>query len=176
MLGGPDFAAALVDFYARWKDEPLVVDKWFQVQAVDPADDTLERVKSLTGHPAFDADNPNRLRALVQTFATRNPARFHDPSGAGYQFLADQILAVDRVNPNVAAKLIEPLAAWNRYPEGLARACGRNCSASPRRQDCPRMCRNWPSKPSPERSGMASQARGNGAWTAIPRDASLGRR
>ncbi len=120
MLGGPDFAAALVDFYARWKDEPLVVDKWFQVQAVDPADDTLERVKSLTGHPAFDADNPNRLRALVQTFATRNPARFHDPSGAGYQFLADQILAVDRVNPNVAAKLIEPLAAWNRYPEGLA--------------------------------------------------------
>ena len=120
VLGGPDFATALEAFYERWKDEPLVVDKWFQVQATDPSEDALERVKALTDHPAFDANNPNRLRALVQTFASRNPAHFHDPSGAGYRFLADQILAVDAVNPNVAARLIEPLAAWNRYADELA--------------------------------------------------------
>ncbi len=119
-LGGPDFEQALEAFYERWKDEPLVVDKWFQVQAMDPSDQALERVKALTGHEAFDAENPNRLRALVQTFANHNPARFHHPSGDGYRFLADQILAADAFNPNVAARMVEPLAAWTRYGEAFA--------------------------------------------------------
>jgi aminopeptidase N len=74
---------------------------------------------ALTRHPAFEPTNPNRLRALVSTFANYNPARFHDPSGAGYRFLADQILAVDKFNPMTAARLVEPLGAWRRYRPDL---------------------------------------------------------
>ena len=87
---------------------------WVQVRGR-----VLGRVLGLTAHPAFEAKNPNRLRALVQTFASANPARFHDPSGAGYKFLADQILSVDRYNPMVAARMIEPLGGWRRYREDL---------------------------------------------------------
>jgi len=77
-------------------------------------------VLGLTAHPAFDAKTPNRLRALVGTFSIGNPHRFHDPSGAGYRFLADQVLMVDAFNPNVAARLIEPLGQWARYRPQLA--------------------------------------------------------
>jgi aminopeptidase N len=114
-IGGETCERALSDFYARWKGEPLVVDKWFAAQARAPAPDTLGRVIALTAHPAFDLKNPNRMRALIQVFSQQNPARFHDPSGAGYRFLADQILAVDAVNPMTAARLIEPLGGWRRY-------------------------------------------------------------
>ena len=99
--------------------EPQVLDKWFAIQARDPNPDVLERVIALTRHPAFEPTNPNRLRALVSTFANFNPARFHDPSGGGYRFLADQILAVDKFNPMTAARLIEPLGAWRRYRSDL---------------------------------------------------------
>jgi len=119
LLGGEAFEEALRDFYARWQAEPLVIDKWFAVQARSPAKDALGRVLGLTAHPAFDAKNPNRLRALVQSFASSNPARFHDPSGAGYRFLADQILATDSFNPMTAARLIEPLGAWRRFKPEL---------------------------------------------------------
>ncbi|HEX4181412.1 MAG TPA: aminopeptidase N [Caulobacteraceae bacterium] len=119
VLGGEPYDQALTDFYARWKDEPLVIDKWFALQARSPNEDVLGRVLGLTAHPAFDAKNPNRLRALVQSFASGNPARFHDPSGAGYRFLADQILAVDGFNPMTAARLIEPLGGWRRYKPEL---------------------------------------------------------
>ena len=125
LMGGPEFEAALADFYERWKAEPLVVDKWFALQARDPEEGALGRVMGLTAHPAFDAKNPNRLRALVSSFANFNPVRFHDPSGAGYRFLADQILAVDGFNPMVAARLVDPLGGWRRYkPElgGLMKA------------------------------------------------------
>ena len=73
----------------------------------------------LTAHPAFDPRTPNRLRALVATFATGNPARFHDPSGGGYRFLADQILTVDGFNPSVAARLVDSLGQWRRYAPEL---------------------------------------------------------
>jgi aminopeptidase N len=119
LLGGEPFEAALADFYQTWKHEPLVIDKWFAVQARSPSEDVLGRVMALTTHPAFDPKNPNRLRALVQSFAAANPARFHDPSGAGYRFLADQILMVDSFNPMTAARLIEPLGAWRRYTPDL---------------------------------------------------------
>ncbi len=115
LMGGEPFETALAEFYARWKSEPLVIDKWFAVQARSPAEDVLGRVLGLTAHPDFDARNPNRLRALIQTFAGANPARFHDPSGAGYRFLTDQILTIDSFNPMVAARLIEPLGGWRRY-------------------------------------------------------------
>jgi aminopeptidase N len=96
-----------------------VIDKWFAVQARDPDEGALGRVMGLTAHPAFDAKNPNRLRALVSTFAGFNPVRFHDPSGAGYRFLADQILATDGFNPMTAARLVEPLGGWRRYKPEL---------------------------------------------------------
>jgi aminopeptidase N len=124
-MGGEPYEQALMAFYERWKGEPLVVDKWFSVQARDPSEAALGRVLGLTAHPAFESKNPNRLRALVSTFANSNPARFHDPSGAGYAFLADQILAIDRFNPMTAARLIDPLDGWRRYkPElgGLMKA------------------------------------------------------
>jgi aminopeptidase N len=119
LIGGPAFEDALADFYERWKAEPLVIDKWFAVQARDPGEGALGRVLGLTTHPAFDAKNPNRLRALVSTFANFNPVRFHDPSGAGYRFLADQILAVDGFNPMTAARLVDPLGGWRRYTPEL---------------------------------------------------------
>ncbi|HEX3919589.1 MAG TPA: aminopeptidase N [Caulobacteraceae bacterium] len=119
LLGGDAFDAAVEDFYNRWRDEPLVIDKWFALQARDPGEGALGRVLGLTAHPAFDARTPNRLRALVASFAMYNPARFHDPSGAGYKFLADQILIVDSFNPNVAARLIDALGQWARYTPEL---------------------------------------------------------
>ena len=119
LLGGEAFEEALADFYRRWEAEPLVIDKWFSIQARSPAPDALGRVLGLTAHPAFDPKNPNRLRALVAVFASANPSRFHDPSGAGYRFLADQILATDGFNPMIAARLVEPLGAWRRFKPEL---------------------------------------------------------
>jgi len=119
LLGGQEAEDALGAFYERWRDEPLVIDKWFAIQAVDPGEGALGRVLGLTAHPAFDARNPNRLRSLVGAFASGNPARFHDPSGAGYRFLADQILMIDTFNPMVASRLVEPLASWRRYVPDL---------------------------------------------------------
>ena len=115
LLGGAEADDALASFYERWKDEPLVVDKWFAVQARDPSEGALGRVLGLTAHPAFDPRTPNRLRSLVSAFAYFNPVRFHDPSGSGYRFLADQILMVDGFNPNIAARLVDPLGQWARY-------------------------------------------------------------
>ncbi|OYX69493.1 MAG: aminopeptidase N [Caulobacter sp. 32-67-35] len=118
-VGGEARDKALAAFHARWKDEPLVLDKWFAVQARDPSPDVLDRIVALTQHADFDATNPNRFRALVSTFANFNPSRFHDPSGAGYRFLAEKILAVDAYNPMTAARLVEALGGWRRYADVL---------------------------------------------------------
>ena len=118
-LGGKAREKALEAFHQRWKDEPLVLDKWFAIQARESSEEALGRVLGLTVHPDFDRRNPNRLRALVGTFASMNPARFHDPSGAGYRFLADQIIATDTVNPMTAARFVEPLGGWRRYKPEL---------------------------------------------------------
>lgn len=120
-IGGVAREKALVRFHYAWREEPLVLDKWFAVQGRDPNEDVLERVIALTTHPDFEPTNPNRLRALISTFANFNPARFHDPSGAGYRFLADQILAVDSFNPMTAARLVEPLGNWRRYKPELGK-------------------------------------------------------
>jgi aminopeptidase N len=119
LIGGEAYETALADFYDRWKSEPMVIDKWFALQARDPDETALGRVMGLTAHPAFDQKNPNRLRALVSSFANFNPVRFHEPSGDGYRFLADQILAVDGFNPMTAARLVEPLGGWRRYKPEL---------------------------------------------------------
>jgi aminopeptidase N len=118
-IGGDAAQDALDDFHARWKDEPLVIDKWFAIQARDPSDGALGRVLGLTAHADYDGRNPNRMRSLVGGFAMGNPARFHDPSGAGYRFLADQILMIDAFNPVAAARMVDPLAGWARYTPEL---------------------------------------------------------
>jgi aminopeptidase N len=114
-IGGEEAEKAIAAFHNKWRDEPLVLDKWFAAQARDPSDGALGRVLALTAHPDFEAKNPNRLRALVSTFAGFNPARFHAEDGSGYRFLADQILATDTFNPMTAARLLEPLGNWKRY-------------------------------------------------------------
>ncbi|PWR18879.1 aminopeptidase N [Zavarzinia compransoris] len=119
LIGGPAFETALAEFYHRWQDEPLVVDKWFALQARDPSAQALERVTRLLDHPAFDRRTPNRFRALVASFAQGNPRRFHAPDGSGYRFLANEILKVDLINPQVAARQLEPLGGWRRYRPDL---------------------------------------------------------
>ena len=115
LVGGEALDRALKAFYDQWKSEPLVIDKWFAVQARSPAPDAFGRVLGLTAHPDFDSRNPNRLRALVMGFSVGNPYRFHAPDGEGYRFLADQILSVDAGNPSVAARMVEPLSSWARF-------------------------------------------------------------
>jgi aminopeptidase N len=111
----PQREAALAEFYDCWQGEPLVVDKWFSVQATADRPDTLAEVRRLIDHPAFEITNPNKVRALIGAFAMANPARFHAADGAGYRLLADFILRLDARNPQVAARLTGPLGRWRRY-------------------------------------------------------------
>ena len=104
-------------FEAKWRDEPLVLDKWFALQASSLRSDTLARVQSLLGHPKFNARNPNRVRALVATFARRNWRGFHAADGTGYAFVAGQILAFDRINPQLASTLAGAFNLWRRFAE-----------------------------------------------------------
>ncbi|HYU12544.1 MAG TPA: DUF3458 domain-containing protein, partial [Stellaceae bacterium] len=106
---------ALDAFYRRWEADPLVIDKWFALQARSSLPGTIEAVRALTGHPAFTRANPNRVRALVGAFAQANPLHFHARSGEGYKFLADEVLALDKANPTTAARLVQPLGQWRRY-------------------------------------------------------------
>jgi aminopeptidase N len=108
---------ALAAFYEKWKDDALVMDKWLSIQALSSLPDTLENVKKLVDHPAFNFKNPNKIRALIGTFTQGNAVRFHDPGGEGYVFLADNVLALDRVNPQIAARLASPFALWKRYDQ-----------------------------------------------------------
>mgnify|MGYP006272547767 CR=1 FL=1 len=105
----------LADFLERFRDEALVVDQWFATQALAPGPGTLERVRELTRHEAFDARNPNKIRALVGAFCGQNPVCFHAADGSGYAFLADWVLALDRSNPQIAARLLTPLTRWKRH-------------------------------------------------------------
>ena len=108
----PERAAALEDFYARYRDDPLIVDKWFGVQATISEPATLDRVKALTAHPAFSFANPNRVRALVHAFALGNQKELNRPDGAGYAFVVDTVLALDSKNPQLAARLLSALRSW----------------------------------------------------------------
>ncbi|MGR0183271.1 aminopeptidase N [Azospirillum aestuarii] len=111
----PERDEAVAGFYERWKGDALVVDKWFGVQATSHRPDTLERVTALLAHPAFEIRNPNKVYALIGGFAGGNPVRFHDTSGAGYRFLADQVLRLDPMNPQVAARMVGPFSRLRRY-------------------------------------------------------------
>jgi aminopeptidase N len=108
----PERQAALDDFYRRYEGEPLIIDKWFGLQAAIPEADTLARVKSLTAHPAFAMSNPNRVRALIGNFAQSNQTQFNRRDGDGYAFCADTVLALDAINPQVAARLMTAFRSW----------------------------------------------------------------
>jgi aminopeptidase N len=108
----PERAAALDDFYARYADDPLIVDKWLTLQATIPEPATLDRVKALTSHRAFSFANPNRVRALIHAFALANQKEFNRADGAGYQFIVDTVLALDPKNPQLAARLVSALKNW----------------------------------------------------------------
>jgi len=110
----PARETALASFHARWRHDDLVLDKWFTLQALSPRADTLAQVQALSRHPDFDLRNPNRARALLAAFPT-NQRHFHDPSGAGYRFLADAVVALDPANSQTAARLVAPLGQWRRH-------------------------------------------------------------
>ncbi len=109
---------ALAFFENRWRDYPLVMDKWLRVQATSRAEDTLDRVRELTSHPCYHDDNPNKVYSLISAFAHANPLRFHCPSGNGYAFVADQLLKTDAKNPQVAARLASAFNLWRRFEPG----------------------------------------------------------
>ena len=110
----PERDKALQEFYGRWKDEPLVVDKWLMVQAGSRLSDTLPRVRGLLKHPAFDIKVPNKVHALIRTFSA-NHVRFHAGTGEGYSFLADQIIALNTLNPQVAARMARGFDRWRKF-------------------------------------------------------------
>lgn len=106
---------ALDSFEQRWSSDALVMDKWFIVQASAQHDNVLDRVKALMKHPCFEFKNPNKVRSLIGTFAGANLKAFHNKDGSGYRFVMAQILALDKFNPQIAARLVKIFSRWKRY-------------------------------------------------------------
>jgi aminopeptidase N len=101
----------------RWHHDGLVMDKWFIQQATSPAADVLQKVRSLLNHRSFSMGNPNRVRSLIGAFASANPSAFHAADGSGYQFLTEMLTDLNTRNPQVAARMIEPLIRLKRYDQ-----------------------------------------------------------
>jgi aminopeptidase N len=116
--GGMEGERALADFHAKWKDDHVVIDSWFAAQAQSPRAGTLRKVKQLTRHPLFSLTAPNKVRALIGTFAAGNPVQFNRPDGTGYAFVADQVLALDRLNPQIAARMLSVFRSWRTLESG----------------------------------------------------------
>ncbi|MCR4511572.1 aminopeptidase N [Pseudomonas sp. 32.2.56] len=108
-------AAALVSFAEFFKDNALVMDQWFSVQAACALPGALQRVEQLMQHPAFTLKNPNKVRALIGAFAGQNLLGFHQADGSGYRFLADQVITLNALNPQIASRLLAPLTRWGKY-------------------------------------------------------------
>jgi aminopeptidase N len=117
----PERQTAFDAFYARYAADPLIVDKWLAQQAAIPEAGTLDRVRALTQHPAFSFSNPNRVRSLIGTFAQANQTQFNRPDGAGYDFVADTVLALDAKNPQLASRILSAFKSW-RALEPVRRA------------------------------------------------------
>ena len=120
----PERAPALQHFYKRWSSDHLVIDTWFAAQGQSPLAATLAGVKALTVHPLFSMTAPNKVRALIGTFALQNPVQFNRPDGAGYAFVVEQVMAIDKFNPQIAARILSSFRSWKSLePErrGLAR-------------------------------------------------------
>jgi aminopeptidase N len=105
---------ALDAFYQQWQHDDLVLDKWFSLQATCELPNTLAHVKTLLKHPAFNMKNPNKVRALIGAFTQANPRNFHDINGQGYVFLKDMLIQLDKINPQIAARLATPFTRWQR--------------------------------------------------------------
>jgi aminopeptidase N len=130
----PARAQALESFYAKWKHDPLVLDKWFTAQAISTDPGTLAQVQGLTKHADFTMTNPNRVRSLIGVFGMMNQVRFHAADGSGYAFLGDAVLELDGINPQVAARMVSCFNAWKRFDEGrqaLQKAQLERISAKP---------------------------------------------
>ncbi|WP_421780366.1 aminopeptidase N [Kiloniella litopenaei] len=113
-IPGEEREKALVAFEKRYADNALVMDKWFAVQATSSIPNALDEVNKLLSHSAFSYKNPNKVRALIGAFSGANPARFHAEDGEGYRFLADSIIHLNGINPQVASKILAPLGSWRR--------------------------------------------------------------
>lgn len=105
------------DFYNQYQNHPLVVDKWFSFQAISSRKDCLEKVKQLMQHPAFSIRNPNKVRSLIGFFANMNQVRFHEKNGEGYRFLADQIVKLDEINQQIAARMVTSMTYWQKFDD-----------------------------------------------------------
>ncbi len=108
---------ALKAFGRKWSHDPLVMDQWFSLQVTRPQADALDRVRYLMEHPAFSLKNPNKVRALIGAFAGQNRVNFHRLDGEGYRLLADVVIELNRLNPEIAARIITPLTRWQRFDE-----------------------------------------------------------
>jgi aminopeptidase N len=115
--GAPSAAAALSAFEKRWKDDALVMDKWFAIQASRPGEKTVEVVRTLMEHPAFSITNPNKVRSLIGTFSMANPTGFHAADGSAYRFHADRVIELDSLNPQVASRMVSAFNQWKRYDQ-----------------------------------------------------------
>jgi aminopeptidase N len=133
---GPERDRVFADYYTRYAADALVIDKWFGLQAMIPQPDTLDKVRDLTAHPAFSFANPNRVRALIGAFAQGNPTQFNRADGAGYEFIADNVLALDPKNPQLAARLATSFRTWRTLEQGRrgkAQAALERIKAAPNR-------------------------------------------
>ena len=131
----PERETALAAFYQRWKDEALVVDKWLSVQATSRLPGCVGHVRDLMRHPAFDLKNPNKVYALIRGFSGANPRHFHAADGSGYQLLADVIIDLQAVNPQVASRLARGFDRWRQFDsirQSHARAALERIAACPR--------------------------------------------
>jgi aminopeptidase N len=107
--------AALREFEEKWQDDALVMDKWFMIQAAIPGERAIERVRTLLSHPGFSIANPNKVRSVLGVFSMMNPTGFHWADGSGYRLHADQIIALDAINPQIAARMAGAFNPWTRY-------------------------------------------------------------
>lgn len=116
----PSLDNALTDFDGAWRHDALVMDKWFSIQALRKDNGAVERLKQLFAHPRFDKGNPNRVRALIGSFARLNPSQFHRLDGKGYQLLGDLLVELNSLNPQNASRMLTPFMSWKRYDETRA--------------------------------------------------------
>ncbi|MFT5080520.1 MAG: aminopeptidase N, partial [Planctomycetota bacterium] len=121
ILAGKDIAErdeAIADFFGQWKHDPLVIDKWFTVQAMTSHTDVFQHVQDLYGHADFTMKNPNRMRSLIGAFAAGNMYGFHRKDGKAYTFVADRVIEADKLNPQIASRLVSSFNSWKRFDEG----------------------------------------------------------
>ena len=114
----PQRDQALADFEQKWQHDTLVMDKWFVMQATSSLPDTLDQIKKLMNHKLFSIKNPNKVRSLIGAFSAGNPVNFHNADGSGYKFHADRVLELDKLNPQVASRMVRALMNWRHYEAG----------------------------------------------------------